>query len=172
MNIDFSKVELMYVRGYYVYCYKTEGDYLYMDDAGNFIKDLEKAKQIQCIENEADKDSVQYLLDDSIYDCPKLTMAEITLRCFLELQLLPAIKTTVYEKFLELLIITCTYKGERYRVIGASTMGDFWVNKNVNCKLSDSYSERVLISECTDFDVHLKNIREHLNVTVNNRNKR
>lgn len=156
MNIDFSKVEVVAIRGYCVYRYTNEGQHLYMNTDGVFISDLDKAKQINVIEQEIYPGTIQHFLDETIYDIHQFTMDDIILRCFLELCLLPAIKTIHYDMLLERMHITCEYKGSRYRVVGASTMGDLWLNKNPNCTLENGYTNRVAIQECSNYQAILK----------------
>lgn len=43
----------------------------------------------------------------------------------------------------------CTYEGEKYRVTGASCLGDVWLTKNFN--QDTGYQSRVDVSECSDW---------------------
>lgn len=158
MNIDLNKLELVWAYRKYVYRYTDNEKVFYVDENNALTESLEKAKEIKDVELKPSEGSVQDYVDNGIYDFPKLTLAETALRCFLELCMLPAIKTMEYDKFLEHIVITCDYKENKYRVVGCSTLGDFWLNKNPKCKLSDGYTDRVDINKCSNFDLELKTI--------------
>lgn len=60
---------------------------------------------------------------------------------------MPAVSFYAFEKFIQRDKLFCTYEGKRYRVTGASTMGDIWLNKNFD---SDSgYDHRVDYTLCS-----------------------
>jgi hypothetical protein len=170
MNIDINKLELVWAYRKHVYRYVENEKVFYMDENGNLTEDLEKAKEIKTVELEPPTGSVQDFVDNGIYDFPKLTLAETALRCFLELCMLPAIKTMEYDLFLEHIIITCDYENEKHRVVGCSTMGDFWINKNPKCKLSDGYTNRVDINKCSNYQLEFKQIHYERGHKRNNAN--
>jgi hypothetical protein len=51
------------------------------------------------------------------------------------------------KKQMELFKLFCTYKDERYRVTGASRMGDIWLAKDFNRDVG--YDLRVDLDECS-----------------------
>jgi hypothetical protein len=63
---------------------------------------------------------------------------------------LPAWQKIAYTPFMKNHKLFCTYKGERYRVTGASTLGDVWLSKDFNRE--DGYELRgVLVAECSNW---------------------
>ena len=52
-------------------------------------------------------------------------------------------------KFMKDHKLFCTYKGKRYRVTGASRLGDIWLAKDFN--EDTSYDERGDIRKCTEW---------------------
>lgn len=43
----------------------------------------------------------------------------------------------------------CMYEDERYRVTGCSTMGDVWINSNMNT--DSGYTNRVSVEDCSEW---------------------
>lgn len=92
-------------------------------------------------------------LDSTDYiDFKTLTDHEVFARAFLELRLLPAHKTTIYDAITDKMIITGEVDGNRYRITGASTMGDVFIHSNI--KETCGYVKRVLISDISNWNCY------------------
>jgi hypothetical protein len=59
----------------------------------------------------------------------------------------PAIIQMAFAEFMKPHKLFCSYKGERYRVTGASRMGDVWLAKDF--KLEHGYDIRVDVQSCS-----------------------
>jgi len=70
-------------------------------------------------------------------------------RFFFLLHRLPAIMKSDFDDWIKEYKLFCTYKEERYRVTGASRMGDVWLAKDFN--RSVGYAKRVDLDDCTDW---------------------
>lgn len=85
-------------------------------------------------------------------DCPPrnaISDGEKMARLFLEIARMPAWKNNIFQSVLRLTVY-CTWKdGERYRVTGASRLGDVWLNADLEAIAG--YTRRVDIAECTDW---------------------
>ena len=46
-------------------------------------------------------------------------------------------------------IVFCTYKDKRYKIVGASRLGDIWLNTDPGAE--NGYDVRVYIDDCTNF---------------------
>jgi hypothetical protein len=62
---------------------------------------------------------------------------------------MPAISKIRFEKFMKDSKLFCTYAGKRYRVTGASRMGDVWLATDF--KRDTGYDLRVDVEECTNW---------------------
>lgn len=64
---------------------------------------------------------------------------------------MPAILNMDFGKFLQEKKLFATFEGQRYRVTGASRMGDVWLRKDF--ERSDGYDERlrVMVDELSDW---------------------
>jgi hypothetical protein len=62
---------------------------------------------------------------------------------------LPAALRITFRKWIHGFHLFCTYKGNRYRVTGASTLGDVWLANDFNRETG--YDHRVDVDECTDW---------------------
>ena len=60
---------------------------------------------------------------------------------------LPATLRLAFDPFIPKLF--CTWKGKRYRVTGASRLGDVWLAKNFNKDVG--YDYRVNVDECSEW---------------------
>ncbi len=60
---------------------------------------------------------------------------------------LPAVLKNDFREFMEDKKLFCTYGGKRYRVIGASRMGDVWLTSNL--ENSSGYELRVTPNLCS-----------------------
>jgi hypothetical protein len=67
----------------------------------------------------------------------------------LEFARMPAWKQFAYGPFMKEHKLFCTYEGERYRVTGASRMGDVWLARNPDQE--HSYDLRVDVDKCSDW---------------------
>ena len=54
-----------------------------------------------------------------------------------------------FDKFYKGKKLFCNYKGEKYRVIGASRLGDVWLTSKF--KNDTGYEHRVCVDECIDW---------------------
>lgn len=61
----------------------------------------------------------------------------------------PATVQFATQQFMANYTLFVTYQGERYRLIGASRLGDVWLTKTFS--RSHGYDVRVLIAECSEF---------------------
>lgn len=62
---------------------------------------------------------------------------------------LPAALKMDFNQFMEGHKLFCSYKGEKYRVTGASRMGDIWLAKDF--KRESGYDLRVDVEECSEW---------------------
>ncbi|CAL9958017.1 hypothetical protein VPHD148_0029 [Vibrio phage D148] len=60
---------------------------------------------------------------------------------------LPAITRMAFEPFMKEHKLFCEYEGEKYRVTGASRLGDVWITQNF--EQDCGYQKRVLVEECS-----------------------
>lgn len=65
----------------------------------------------------------------------------------LEFARMPAWKKTSYLQWTQQFELYCTHKGKRYRVNGASRMGDVWLCANFSKDFG--YDLRVMLDECS-----------------------
>jgi hypothetical protein len=86
-------------------------------------------------------------------DHPELltTEAERMVHKFLEYKTLPASEQYKPENKAKVqgLNVFCEYKGIKYKIMGASRLGDVWLAENFN--RDNGYDNRVGIDECTNF---------------------
>lgn len=68
-------------------------------------------------------------------------------RWWLEQVRFPAWKQTLYRTVMEPFALFANYRGLRYRVTGASRMGDVWLTRDM--KQSEGYQIRVDVAELT-----------------------
>lgn len=68
---------------------------------------------------------------------------------FLEIARMPAWKQFAYEPFMRQHKLFCTYADKRYRVTGASRLGDVWLTEDHNRQ--HGYDLRVDIADCSDW---------------------
>ena len=62
---------------------------------------------------------------------------------------LPAVHQATFRKGIEGFPLFCTWKGLRYKVTGASRLGDIWLAKNPAQKTG--YDQRVDVAECSEW---------------------
>lgn len=68
---------------------------------------------------------------------------------FFNLARLPAVLKFKFEQQLARYRLFCTYQGERYRVTGASRLGDVWLTKDFDRERG--YDLRVAVDDCSDW---------------------
>lgn len=68
---------------------------------------------------------------------------------FLFLKRLPATEQAHFDEWIKEYRLFATWKGKRYRVTGASRLGDVWLAKNFN--QDHGYDHRVSVDELTEF---------------------
>lgn len=69
-------------------------------------------------------------------------------RWVLEYFRLPAMLQTAFSPWMRQYELYCTYEGKRYRVTGASRLGDIWLNTNKNAV--SGYDLRVNCEDCSN----------------------
>lgn len=74
---------------------------------------------------------------------------ELYARWFFMLHRLPAIELNAFDKWISQYELYCTWNGKRWRVTGASRMGDVWLHKDL--KKTNGYTERVDVAECSEW---------------------
>lgn len=62
---------------------------------------------------------------------------------------LPAVKAIRWAKDIERSPLFCTWKGKRYRVTGASQLGDVWLHSDFSATVG--YECRVDVEECSEW---------------------
>lgn len=98
--------------------------------------------------NEPDILHVDDFIDDSFEPWPDIGDSAHARWFFLHRRL-PAMLFYSFQKYIEPIHLYCTYEGVRYRVTGASRMGDVWLTTNL---LQDTgYEKRVDVRKCTKF---------------------
>lgn len=63
---------------------------------------------------------------------------------------LPATQQMAFDQFMSGYKLFCTYEGKKYRVTGASRLGDVWLTSNFN--RDSGYELRVELEECSGWD--------------------
>ena len=92
---------------------------------------------------------VDEFLDDFIIPS-KENVGERYAQFVLEFMRAPAVKKFNVERWTKQFKLFCTYKdGLRYRITGASRMGDVWLAKDEN--KDSGYDARVCIKDCSEF---------------------
>lgn len=70
-------------------------------------------------------------------------------RFFFFLHRLPAVMKSEFQEWIVPFKLFCTYEGARWRVTGASRMGDVWLTKDF--KQDTGYQKRVDLNLCKDW---------------------
>ena len=99
----------------------------------------------QCVDDFIDFGSTPFSGDKS----SDAGRAEIYARIVFSLFRLPASAALDMNTFILKLKLYCTYEGERYRVTGASRMGDIWLSKDFN--RTSGYEKRVMVDQCSEW---------------------
>jgi hypothetical protein len=88
---------------------------------------------------------------DDWLDSPSYTADEM--ECYakfvLEHKRMPTFKQSMYADFMQQFQLYCIHEGKKYRVTGASRIGDIWLNINFNEDFG--YTLRVDLAECSDW---------------------
>jgi len=108
---------------------------------------------------EADDDDCEVIMDDEEttlshvdewIDAPHFyNDGEAYAKLVLMLFRLPAWQKIAFSKWTRQFKLFCMYKGEEYRVTGASRMGDIWLTKDFNQDIG--YELRVDLTECSEW---------------------
>lgn len=80
---------------------------------------------------------------------PNTNASDAYAKFFFLLARLPAWMQFAFEPWTRQFKLFCTWKGEQYRVTGASRMGDVWLAKDMNRETG--YDHRVDLAECTNW---------------------
>lgn len=97
------------------------------------------------LQNDDERGGEMLHVDDFIDD----SETDVYASWFLNMKRLPATLQFKFHSIIGQYSLYCDYRGERYRVTGASRMGDVWVTKDFN--QSSGYQDRVDIAECDNF---------------------
>ena len=57
----------------------------------------------------------------------------------------------LFKPFMDKHKLFCTYEGKRYRVTGASRLGDIWLSNTLEGEPAKRYDHRVSVSHCSQF---------------------
>ena len=86
---------------------------------------------------------------DDIVTPWEVTLGECYARWWLEYARQPAWKQMLYRETMSRYPLFCTYEGQRYRVTGASRMGDVWLAKDAGRE--SGYDLRVEVTRCSEW---------------------
>lgn len=75
--------------------------------------------------------------------------AERYARFFFHLHRLPATLQMAFSEQLASIKLFCDFEGKRYRVTGASRMGDVWLHSNF--KQDTGYEKRITVNSCSNW---------------------
>lgn len=67
------------------------------------------------------------------------------------LKRLPAWMQNTFHPQIEKYRLYCTYRGETYRVTGASRLGDIWLRSDLSLDTGYDPGGRVSLAECSDW---------------------
>ena len=105
----------------------------------------------------AHSNAKQYLKDGHvkklhIYDWldeEKTDLAELKVQEYLDFRTRAAVYQMENKEKIYGLFVYCEYKGIKYRITGASRLGDIWLAKNL--ERESGYDIRVMIEDCSEF---------------------
>jgi hypothetical protein len=80
---------------------------------------------------------------------PRVPPGEEYARWWLEIFRFPAWKKMLYAEIMAPFKLFCTYKGERFRCIGCSRMGDVWLTRNPDKQYG--YDLRIDVLDCSNW---------------------
>ena len=72
-------------------------------------------------------------------------------RFVLTLFRLPALQLTMFQPWISQHKLFCTWKGERFRVTGASRLGDIWLTRDFNKDIGYDNDGRVDVADCSEW---------------------
>ena len=87
-------------------------------------------------------------VDDFVSFPPKDEAGRYAAFCLMLFRL-PAIMRISFHKWIDKYKLFCTWKDKRYRVTGASRMGDIWLTSDFNQETG--YEHRVDLRECSEW---------------------
>lgn len=93
---------------------------------------------------------------DDWLDKPSWDEKENYARFVLDYKRFPAWKQTAYEPYLRQYKLFCKYKGNIYRVTGASRLGDVYLSSDFTQQ--HGYTERVNVTECSEWSDSVESI--------------
>lgn len=108
---------------------------------------MDLSKMIEEAREEEGKQTTH--VDDFIDHSFKKSDAENYARWFLFLHRLPAEMQMSFKKWISQYELYCTFEGIRYRVTGASRMGDIWLTRDF--KQHTGYQRRVMLDDCSEW---------------------
>lgn len=82
-------------------------------------------------------------------DEEKTDLAELKVQEFLDFRTRDAVYQMENRDKINGLTVFCEYKGTKYKITGASRLGDIWLDKNF--KRESGYDLRVMIEDCSEF---------------------
>ena len=88
-------------------------------------------------------------IDEWIDDYGSHDAKRVYAQWFFMLARLPAIDKMRFQKFIGKYKLFCTYKNKRYRVTGASRLGDVWLTSNFS--QDTGYEHRVNVDDCSNW---------------------
>lgn len=87
---------------------------------------------------------------DDFVSCPPMNDEAASYAAFFfMLSTLPAVMQIAFRKWTEHYKLFCTYDGKRYRVTGASRMGDVWLAESF--ARDSGYDLRVDLAKCSEW---------------------
>ena len=87
------------------------------------------------------------------FDTGKQSAGEKYARWFFFLHRLAAVYQSDWRRWINQFKLFCTYQGQRYRVTGASRMGDIWLARDPLREVG--YDKRVYLNECSEWSDQL-----------------
>lgn len=87
-------------------------------------------------------------VDDFVSFPPNDEAGRYAAFCFLLFRL-PAVMKMAFQKWIDQYKLFCTYDGKRYRVTGASRLGDVWLTEDFERDIG--YDLRVNLEDCTEW---------------------
>jgi hypothetical protein len=111
-----------------------------------FTEDQARAMVEHIIEEPQKEISGPFVHVDDFIDNPR---TDAYASWFFNLHRLPAVLKFKFGDLIDQYQLYCDYQGERYRVTGASRLGDVWLTTDFS--QSSGYQKRVDVAECSGF---------------------
>ena len=92
--------------------------------------------------------------DEFVNDCLERDKGKIYAQWFFLLHRLPAVMQSSFSEWIGQYKLYCIYEGVKYRVTGASRMGDVWLAKDFSREMG--YDLRVDLDDCSEWSSHTK----------------